>query len=80
MKDRNKILSQLLIVAEEYDLEIINIEFKNINSISDEIKVKFKIEYNEIIVKYIYETDNMYEVNAFICCFKIKLDVILKEE
>ena len=80
MKDRNKILSQLLIVAEEYDLEIINIEFKNINSISDEIKVKFKIEYDEIIVKYIYETDNMYEVNAFICCFKIKLHDILKEE
>ena len=80
MKDRNKILTQLLIVAEEYDLEIISIEFKNINSISDEIKVKFKIEYDKIIFKYIYETDNMYEVNAFICCFKIKLHDILKEE
>lgn len=79
MNSRNKILSQILVILQQYDLEILFIEFKNINSITDEVKVKFKIDYDEFLVKYLYEKDNMYEVNAFICYLKYELNERLKE-
>ena len=80
MKSRNKILLQILLIQQQYDLEILNIEFKNINSISDEVKVKFKIDYDEFSVKYLYEKDNMYDVNNVGCYIKNKLGEFLKEE
>ena len=73
MKDRNKILTQLLLVAEEYDLEIINIYFRDINSIMEEVEIIFKNEHNNFIIKYSYEKDNMYDVNSFGCYIKIKI-------
>ena len=80
MKDRNKIITQLLIVAEDYDIEIIKINFTNINSIMDEVEFTFKIEQDKFIVKYPYEKGNMYEVNSAGCYIKYKLSDLLKEE
>ena len=73
MKDRNKIITQLLIVSEEYDLDIINIYFRDINSIMEEVEIIFKNEHNNFIIKYSYEKDNMYDVNSFSCYIKIKI-------
>ena len=80
MKDRNKIITQLLIVAEDYDIEIIKINFTNINSIMDEVEFTFKIEQDKFIVKYPYEKDNMYEVNSVGCYIKYKLGEFIMEE
>ena len=63
MKDRNKILTQLLIVAEEYDIEIIKINFRNITRIMDEVEFAFKIKHHKFLIKFSYEKDNMYDVN-----------------
>ena len=73
MKDRNKIITQLLIVAEDYDIDIINIYFRDINSIMEEVEIIFKNEHNNFIIKYSYEKDNMYDVNSFSCYIKIKI-------
>ena len=73
MKDRNKIIKQILIVSEEYDLDIINIYFRDINSIMEEVEIIFKNEHNNFIIKYSYEKNNMYDVNSFICYIKIKI-------
>ena len=80
MKDRNKILTQILIVAEDYDIEIIKINFTNINSITDEVEFTFKIEHDKYTIKYLYEKDNMYDVNSVGCYIKYKLGELLKEE
>ena len=64
MKDRNKIIKQLLIVSEEYDLDIINRK--------KEMLIHNK-EHNNFIIKYSYEKDNMYDVNSFSCYIKIKI-------
>ena len=80
MKDRNKILTQILIVAEDYDIEIIKINFTNINSITDEVEFTFKIGHDKFTIKYLYEKDNMYEVNSVGCYIKYKLGELLKEE
>ena len=80
MKDRNKILTQLLIVAEEYNIDIIKINFTIINAIMDEVEFAFKIGQNNFIIKYSYEKDNMYDVNSFGCYIKIKIGEFLKEE
>ena len=74
MKDRNKIIKQILIVSEEYDLDIINIYFRDINSIMEEVEIIFKNEHNNFIIKYSYEKGNMYDVNSFSCYIKIKID------
>ena len=79
MKDRNKIITQLLIVGEEYDLEIIKINFTNINNIMDEVEFTFKIKDNKFIIKYLYEKDNMYDVNSVGYNIKNKLGELLKE-
>ena len=73
MKVRNNIIKQLLIVSEEYDLDIINIYFRDINSIMEEVEIIFKNEHNNFIIKYSYEKDNMYDVNSFSCYIKIKI-------
>ena len=62
MNNRNKILTQLLIVSEEYDIEIIKINFRNISSILDDLEFTFKIEHDKFIIKFSYEKDNMYDV------------------
>ena len=80
MNDRNKILTQILIVVEDYDLEIITINFRNINSIMDEVEFTFKIEHDKFTIKYLYEKGNMYDVNSAGCYIKYKLGEILKEE
>ena len=79
MNDRNKILSQILIVAEEYDLEIININFTN-NVFKDLVTVTYKHEHKKFIVIYSYEKDDIYEVNSFATYFRNDLDKKLKEE
>ena len=76
MKDRNKIIKQILIVSEEYDLDFINIYFRYINSIMEAVEIIFKNEHNNFIIKYSYEKDNMYDVNSFSCYIKIKIDEI----
>ena len=80
MKIRNKLLTQLLIVSEEYDLDIINIYFRDINSIMEEVEIIFKNEHNKFIIKYSYEKDDIYEINSFVNYFRNELDKIKKED
>ena len=80
MKDRNKIITQLIIVSEVYDLDIIKINFTNINSIMNEVVCTFKIEDNKFTIKCLYEKNNMYDVNSVGCYIKYKLGELLKEE
>ena len=80
MKDRNKIITQLLIVAEEYDLEIIKINFTNIYNTMDKVEFTFKIEHNKFTINFLYEKENMYEVNSVGSYIKYKLGELLLEE
>ena len=77
MNDRNKILMQFLIVAEEYDIEIIKINFRNITSILDEVEFTFKNEHDKFIIKFSYEKNNMYDVNSVGRYIKYKLGELL---
>ena len=79
MNDRNKILAQILIVAEHYDLEIININFTN-NVFKDLVALTYKHNHKKYIVIYSYEKDDINEVNGFTSYFKNDLDEKLKEE
>ena len=79
MKDRNKILTQILIVDEDYDLEIININFRNINELKDKVKFTFEYEYNQFILIYSYEKNDIYKINSFASYFRNELDKRLKE-
>ena len=79
MKDRNKIITQILIIAEEYDLEIININFKN-NVFKDLVELTYKHDHKKFIVIYSYEKDDIYEVNSFANYFRNDLDKKLMEE
>ena len=80
MKDRNKIITHLLIVSEEYDLDIININFRNINKLKDKVKFTFEYEYNQFILIYSYEKDDIYKINSFASYFRNELDKIIKEK
>ena len=77
MNDRNKILIQFLIVAEEYDIEIIKINFRNITRILDEVEFTFKNEHDKFIIKFSYEKNNMYDVNSVGRYIKYKLEELL---
>ena len=79
MKDRNKILSQIINVAEEYDLDIININFTS-NVLKDAVVITYKDDHGKSLVIYSYEKDNIYEVNSFPRYFRNDLDKKLKEE
>ena len=78
MKDRNKILTQILIVAEEYDLEIININFTN-NVLKDAVALSFKYEHKKFLVIYSYEKNDIYKINSFASYFRNELNKRLKE-
>ena len=80
MNNRNKILTQLLIVSEEYDIEIIKINFRNITRILDQVEFMFKNEHDKFIIKFSYEKDNMYDVNSVGRYIKYKLRELLMEE
>lgn len=80
MKDRNKIITQLLFVSEEYDLDIINIYFRDINSLKDEVEIIFKNEHDNFIINYSYEKDNVHNINSFGLCIKSIIDNSIKEE
>ena len=80
MKVRNKIITQLLIVGEDYDLDIIKINFTNISTIMDEVVCTFKIEDNKFTIKCLYEKNNMYDVNSVGCYINYKLGELLMEE
>ena len=77
MNDRIKILIQFLIVAEEYDIEIIKINFRNITRILDEVEFTFKNEHDKFIIKFSYEKNNMYDVNNVGRYIKNKLEELL---
>ena len=77
MKDRIKILIQFLIVVEEYDIEIIKINFRNITRILDEVEFTFKNEHDKFIIKFSYEKNNMYDVNSVGRYIKNKLEELL---
>ena len=77
MKDRIKILIQFLIVVEEYDIEIIKINFRNITTILDEVEFTFKNEHDKFIIKFSYEKNNMYDVNSVGRYIKYKLEELL---
>ena len=79
MRDRNKLLTQILIVGEEYDIEIININFTN-NVFKDLVAVTYKHEHKKFLVIYSYEKDDIYEVNSFASYFRNELNKRLKEE
>ena len=79
MKDRNKIITQILLVAEDYGFEIININFRNINELKDKVKLTFEYEYNQFILIYSYEKNDIYKINSFASYFRNELDKRLKE-
>ena len=79
MKDRNKILTQILIIAEDYGLEIININFTN-NVLQDAVELSFNHNHKKFLVIYSYEKDDIHEVNSFVNYFRNDLDKRLKEE
>ena len=79
MKDRNKILTQILIVAEEYDLDIININFTS-NVLKDAVVITYKDDHGKSLVIYSYEKDDIYEVNSFASYFRNELNKRLMEE
>ena len=80
MKDRNKILIQILVIINHYDVEIININFININVIKTIVEFTIKHEQDNFIFRYIYEKDNKYEIHSFGRYFRDELDRRLKEE
>ena len=80
MKDRNKKITQILIVAEDYGLEIININFRNINKLKDKVKFTFEYENIQFILIYSYEKNEIYKINSFASYFRNELDKRLKEE
>lgn len=80
MKDKDKIVTQILLVAVEYNLDIININFANISQFKDAVEFTFKDKQRTFIIRYSYENDNKYEVNNFVRFFRNELDKILKEE
>ena len=80
MKVRNNIIRQLLIVSEEYDLDIINIYFRDINSLKDEVEIIFKNEHNNFIINYSYEKDNVHNINSIALCIKSIIDESIKED
>ena len=77
MNDRIKILIQFLIVVEEYDIEIIKINFRNITSILDQVEFTFKNEHDKFTIKFSYEKNNMYDVNSVGRYIKYKLEELL---
>ena len=79
MKDRNKILTQILNVTEEYDLDIININFTS-NVLKDAVVITYKDDYGKSLVIYSYEKDDIYEVNSFGRYFRDELDRRLMED
>ena len=78
MKDRNKILTQILIVAEEYDIEIININFTN-NALKDAVTLSFKYDHKKFLDIYSYEKNDIYKINSFASYFRNELNKRLKE-
>ena len=79
MKDRNKILTQILNVAEEYDLDIININFTS-NVLKDVVVITYKDVYGKSLVIYSYEKNDIYKINSFASYFRNELNKRLKEE
>ena len=49
MNDRNKILTQILIVAEEYEIEIININFSS-NVFKELVALTYKHNHKKFLV------------------------------
>ena len=80
MNNRNKILSQLLFVSVGYDLEIININFTNINTLKDEVEFTFKFKHDKFTINYSYEKDNNHNINSFGSCIKSIIDESIMEE
>ena len=79
MKDRNKILSQIINVAEEYDLDIININFTS-NALKDVVVITYKDDHGKSLVIYSYEKNDIYKINSFASYFRNELNKRLKEE
>ena len=80
MKDRNKILTQILIIAIQYDMEIMRIEFKAHGFICDNVTVTYRHNNIKQEVSYSYEKGNNLEVNSFANYFRNDLDKKLMEE
>ena len=78
MKDRNKLLTQILIVSNNYGLEINKINFININSLKDIVEFTFEDENNKFTLKYSYEKNDIYKINNFANYFRNEFDDILK--
>ena len=78
MKDRNKLLTQILIVSNNYGLEINKINFININSLKDIVEFTFEDENNKFTLKYSYEKDDINKINNFVNYFRNEFDDILK--
>ena len=79
MEDRIKILVQISIVSDYYGLEIININFTNINTLKDEVEFTFKFKHDKFTINYSYEKDNNHNINSFGSCIKSIIDESIKD-
>ena len=73
MKYKNKILTQILNVAEEYELEIINNNFTNY-VLNDAVALSFKYDHKKFLVIYSYEKNDIYKINSFASYFRNELN------
>ena len=77
MEDRSKILTQILIINEQYDIQILSIEFKNINITMEEVNILFKIGPDKFKISYLYSKDDILGVNGFLRYFNNELKEVL---
>ena len=81
MEDRNKIVSQILLVFQQYDLENDRIKFNSINDTIDEVTISYS--QNHIlrgIISYYYEKRDITQLNKLINYITCELNNTLKEE
>ena len=78
MKDRNKILIEILLVSQQYDLDIVRIEFSAGSLLNDKVVITYKINNRKYGVSISYEKDNILEVNEIMYLFTKAVEVALK--
>ena len=80
MKPRNKILSQSLIIGEQYEINIIVIVFLTIDTSTEEVFVIYEDNNSKHEFRYTYNINNTHEIDSFIGYFSRILQKNLMEE